>query len=141
MDVLGKSMCEATLAWLEANGFPTDRGDTLLLLRDGSQAVVDAKDRGTAMAEWMGDHGTDLFRSMVEEVKKQYAIVPSYGYVDSDVVSDAYLASGRPRISSPSATRASAASDTRARTPSSGQNLTPALEIMSAISSSPTFQV
>jgi hypothetical protein len=62
MDVLGKSMCRATLDWLEANGFPTDPGDTLLLLRDGSQAVVHAKDRGTAMAEWMGDHGTDLFR-------------------------------------------------------------------------------
>jgi len=30
MDVLGKSMCQATLDWLEANGFPTDRGDTLL---------------------------------------------------------------------------------------------------------------
>ncbi|HAN64060.1 MAG TPA: hypothetical protein DIC31_10720 [Rhizobiales bacterium] len=96
MDVLSKSMCEATLDWLEANGFPTDRGDTLLLLRDGSQAVVDAKDRGAAMAEWMGDHGTDLFRSMVEEVKEQYAIVPNYGYVDSDVVADAYLASGVP---------------------------------------------
>src|SRR6185312_10770415 len=38
MDVLGKSMCRATLDWLEANGFPTDPGDTLLLLRDGSQA-------------------------------------------------------------------------------------------------------
>jgi hypothetical protein len=96
MDVLGKSMCEATLDWLEANGFPTDPGDTLLLLRDGSQAIVDAKDSGTAMAEWMGDHGTDLFRSMVEGVKEQYAIVPSYGYVDSDVVADAYLASGVP---------------------------------------------
>ena len=31
MDVLGKSMCEATLDWLKANGFPTDPGDTLLL--------------------------------------------------------------------------------------------------------------
>jgi hypothetical protein len=96
MDVLGKSMCEATLDWLKANGFPTDPGDTLLLLRDGSQAVVDAKDRGTAMPEWMGEHGTDLFRSMVEGVKEQYAIVPSYGYVDSDVVADAFLASGVP---------------------------------------------
>jgi hypothetical protein len=96
MDVLGKSMCQATLDWLEANGFPTDPGDTLLLLRDGSQAVVDAKDRGTAMGEWMGEHGTDLFRSMVEGVKEQYAIVPSYGYVDSDDVADAFLASGVP---------------------------------------------
>jgi hypothetical protein len=54
-------MCEATLDWLEANGFPTERGDTLLLLRDGSQTVVDAKDRGAAMAEWMGDHGLTCF--------------------------------------------------------------------------------
>ena len=46
------------------------------------------------MAEWMGDHGTDFFQSMVEGVKEQYSIVPSYGYVDSDVVADAYLASG-----------------------------------------------
>ncbi|HLO24226.1 MAG TPA: hypothetical protein VK193_12510 [Methyloceanibacter sp.] len=96
MNVLGKSMCEATLDWLKANGFPTDPGDTLLLLRDGSQAVVDAKDRGTAMAEWMDEHGTDLFRSMVEGVKEKYAIVPSYGYVDSDVVADAFLATGVP---------------------------------------------
>jgi phosphatidate phosphatase PAH1 len=96
MKVLGKSMCEATLDWLEANGFPTEPGDTLLLLRDRSQAVVDAKDRGTAMAEWMGDHGTDLFRSMVEGVKKQYSIVPAYGYVDSDVIADAYLDVGVP---------------------------------------------
>ncbi|MGV1014573.1 MAG: hypothetical protein ACOYB4_06350 [Methyloceanibacter sp.] len=96
LDVLGKSMCEATLDWLEANGFPTDPGDTLLLLRDGSQAIVDAKDRGTAMAEWMGEHGTDLFHSMVEGVKEQYAIVPRYGYVDSDVGADAFLASGVP---------------------------------------------
>ncbi len=96
MKVLGKSMCQATLDWLEANGFPTEPGDTLLLLRDGSRDVVDAKDRGTAMAEWMGDHGTELFRSMVEGAKEQYAIVPSFGYVDSDVVADAYLASGVP---------------------------------------------
>ena len=96
MEVLGKSMCEATLDWLETNGFPTDPGDTLLLLRDGSKDVVDAMDRGTAMAEWMGDHGTDFFQSMVEGVKEQYSIVPSYGYVDSDVVADAYLASGVP---------------------------------------------
>ena len=96
MDVLGKSMCQATLDCLEGNGFPTGPGDTLLLLREGSQTVVDAKDRGTAMAEWMGDHGTDLFRSMVEGVREQYVIVPSYGYVDSDVVADAFLASGVP---------------------------------------------
>jgi hypothetical protein len=94
--VLCKSMCQATLDWLEANGFPTEPGDMLLLLRDGSRNVVDAKDRGTAMAEWIGDHGTELFRSMVEGAKEQYAIVPSYGYVDSDVVADAYLASGVP---------------------------------------------
>ena len=48
------------------------------------------------MAEWMGNHGTDFFQSMVEGVKEQYSIVPSYGYVDSDVVADAYLASGVP---------------------------------------------
>jgi len=143
MDVLGKSMCRATLDWLEANGFPTDPGDTLLLLRDGSQAVVDAKDRGTAMAEWMGDHGTDLFRSMVEGVKEQYALVPSYGYIDSTMWSPTPFspAGYRRRISLPSAIRASVALDTKARTPSSGQKLTPALEITSAISSSPTCLV
>jgi hypothetical protein len=130
MDVLGKSMCEATLDWLEANGFPTDSGDTLLLLRDGSQAVVDAKDRGTAMAEWMGEHGTDLFRSMVEGVRE--ASTPMLSRTP-------FLPAAYPRrTSSPSATRASAASDTKARTPSSGQNLTPALEVTFAISSSPT---
>jgi hypothetical protein len=72
MEVLGTSMCQATLDWLEANRFPTEPGDTLLLVRDGSRNVVDAKDRGTAMAEWMGDPGTELFRSMVEGAKEQY---------------------------------------------------------------------
>lgn len=92
MDVLGKSMCEATLDWLEANGFPTEPGDTLLLLRNGDTSVVDAADPGTAMAEWMGDHGTTLFTSMVDPLKQRYAIRPVYGYVDSDVVTDAFLA-------------------------------------------------
>jgi len=142
MDVLGKSMCRATLDWLEANGFPTDPGDTLLLLRDGSQAVVDAKDRGTAMAEWMGDHGTDLFRY---GRGREGAVCPSAQ------LWICRLRCGRRRLSRqrgtggayllPSAIRASVALDTKARTPSSGQKLTPALEITSAISSSPTCLV
>ena len=96
MEVLGKSMCQATLDWLQINGFPIERGDTLLLLRDGDKAVTDAKDRGTAMAEWMGDHGTKLFASMLEGVKQDLSLVPLYGYVDSDVVTDAYLEVGVP---------------------------------------------
>jgi len=110
MEVLGKSMCEATLDWLETNGFPTDPGDTLLLLRDGSKAVVDAMDRGTAMAEWMGDHGTDFFQSMVEGVKEQYSIVPSYSY-STQMWSPTPIspAVSQPGISSPSATKASVA--------------------------------
>lgn len=96
MDVLGKSMCEATLDWLEVNGFPTEPGDTLLLLRNGDKSVVDAKNPGQAMAEWMGDHGTDLFVSMVNKVDDHYAITPAYGYVDSDVVTDAFLKVGVP---------------------------------------------
>jgi hypothetical protein len=96
MDVLGKSMCQATLDWLETNGFPTESGDTLLLLRDGDKAVVDAKDPGTAMAEWMGNHGTDLFVSMVNAVRDHFSITPVYGYVDSDVVTDAFLQVGVP---------------------------------------------
>jgi len=96
MDVLGKSMCDATIDWLEANGFPTEPGDTLLLLRDGAKSVVDAKDPGMAIGEWMGEHGTDLFHSMVEQVKDRYAIVPAFGYVDSDIGADAFLESGVP---------------------------------------------
>lgn len=96
MDVLGKSMCEATLDWLHANGFPTESGDTLLLLRDGDKSVVDAPDPGTAMAEWMGDHGTDLFASMLNAVRDHFSITPSYGYADSDVVTDAFLQVGVP---------------------------------------------
>ena len=107
MEVLGKSMCEATLDWLETNGFPTDPGDTLLLLRDGSKDVVDAMDRGTAMAEWMGDHGTDFFQSMVEGVKEQYSIVPMSTQMWSPTpISPAV---SQPGISSPSATKASVA--------------------------------
>ena len=96
MEVLGKTMCEATLDWLETNGFPTEPGDTLLLLRDGDTSIVDAKDPGTAMAEWMGGHGTDLFVSMVSAVADHFSIKPMYGYVDSDVVTDAYLKVGVP---------------------------------------------
>ncbi len=96
MNVLGKSMCEATVDWLQANGFPTERGDTLVLLRDGDKSVLDAKDPGQAMAQWMGGHGTALFTSMVQGVKDRFALKPLYGYVDSDVVSDAYLAAGVP---------------------------------------------
>lgn len=94
MQVEGKSMCEATLDWLEINGFPIEPGNTLLLLRDGSSKIVDAKDRGLAMAEWMGDNGTKLFTDMVDAVKTQYNIRPIYGYADSDIVADAFLAVG-----------------------------------------------
>ncbi|MEJ8573988.1 hypothetical protein [Microbaculum marinum] len=96
MEVLGDSMCDATLGWLEANGFPTEAGDTLVLLRDGVPSVVDAPDPGSAMAEWMGGNGTALFESMVGAVKDHYAIEPRYGYVDSSVVTDAFLAVGVP---------------------------------------------
>lgn len=96
MTVQGESMCQATLDWLERNGFPVERGDTLLLLRDGAKSITDAADRGTAMAEWMGDHGTKLFASMVNAVKKELRLEPVYGYVDSDVVTDAYLEVGVP---------------------------------------------
>lgn len=96
LDVLGKTMCQATIDWLEINGFPVERENTLLLLRDGAKAVTDANDRGTAMAEWMGDHGTKLFISMVNGVKKTLNLVPVYGYVDSDVITDAYLDIGVP---------------------------------------------
>lgn len=96
MEVLGKSMCQASLDWLLENGFPVEEGDTLLLLRDGDATVTEAKDRGTAMAEWMGDHGTALIKSFVEEVKEKFGLVPSYGYVDSDVVTDAFIDVGVP---------------------------------------------
>lgn len=94
MEVLGKSMCEATRDWLYDNGFPIKPGDTLILLRDGDPSVVEAADPGNAMAEWMGDHGTDLFTSFVTTVSAEFGLDPRYGYVDSDVVSDAYIAAG-----------------------------------------------
>jgi hypothetical protein len=96
MDVLGKSMCDATLDWLETNGFPTEPGDTLLLLRDGDKSIVDATDPGAAMAEWMGANGTDLFVSMISAVNDHFSIKPKYGYVDSDVVTDAFIKVGVP---------------------------------------------
>jgi hypothetical protein len=72
---------------------------------------------------------------MVEEVKEQYA----YGYVDSDVVADAYLASGVPAahiftIGDKGVSRLGYKG-------TNAINLTPALEIMSAISSSPMSRV
>jgi hypothetical protein len=96
MHVLGKSMCDATVDWLETNGFPTERGNTLVLLRDGAKSVVDAKDPGLAMAEWMGDKGTDLFVSMAGNMDDHFSITPAYGFVDSDVVADALLKIGVP---------------------------------------------
>ena len=96
MEVLGKSMCQATLDWLLENGFPVEEGDTLLLLRNGDATVTEAKDPGTAMAEWMGDHGTALIKSFVEEVKGEFGLDPRYGYVDSDVVTDAFIDAGVP---------------------------------------------
>ncbi len=96
IEVQGQTMCEATLDWLETNGFPIERGDTLLLLRDGSKAITDAKNRGRSMAEWMGVHGTQLFASMVDNVKQSLGLQPQYGYVDSDVVADAFIQVGVP---------------------------------------------
>src|SRR5262249_18016064 len=56
-----KACARRRLTGYRGMDFRAGPGDTLVLLREGSQTVVDAKDRGTAMAEWMGDHGTDLF--------------------------------------------------------------------------------
>ena len=44
------------------------------------------------MAEWMGDHGTDLFTSMVNAVRDHFSITSTYGYV----VADAFLQVGVP---------------------------------------------
>jgi len=96
MEVLGKSMCDATLDWLHLNGFPVEEGNTLLLLRDGDPSITEARDPGSAMGQWMGEHGAALFTSFVDEVKKKYGLDPRYGYVDSDVVTDAFIASGVP---------------------------------------------
>ena len=90
----GKTMCEASLDWLTENGFPTEPGDTVLLLRDGDRSVVDAENPGKAMAEWMGVHGTNLFIAFVDQVKSRFGITPAYGYVDSSVISDAFLEVG-----------------------------------------------
>jgi hypothetical protein len=96
MEIVGKTACQATLDWLYGNGFPIDPANTLLLLRDLPDSVVDAKDPGLAMANWMGDNGTQAFHEMIEAVKDHYAIVPTYGYVDSDVVTQAFIDSGVP---------------------------------------------
>lgn len=96
LEIVGKTACEATLDWLHANGFPTGEGETILLLADGSKSVLDAKDRGTAMAEWMGEHGTQLVQDMVIPLKGRYDINTAYGYADSDVVTDGFIASGIP---------------------------------------------
>lgn len=96
LDVLDKTMCQATLDWLEVNGFPIQQGQTLLLLRDGAKEVVDAKNRGLAMANWMGDNGTNLFVSMTSGVASEFNLTPLYGYVDSDVITDAFIDLGVP---------------------------------------------
>lgn len=94
MQVMGRSMCQATLDWLAAEGFPTEPGNTLLLLRDGAPEVTGAENPGAAMGAWMGAHGSDLFVSMLQGVMDRHDVAPVYGYVDSGVVADAYLAVG-----------------------------------------------
>jgi len=96
LDVDGKTMCQATLDWLENNGFPIQQEHTLLLLRDGDDEVVNAKNRGDAMANWMGDNGTKLFVSMVNGAKAEFNLTPVYGYADSDVITDAFIDLGVP---------------------------------------------
>lgn len=73
-----------------------EEGDTLLLLRDGDVSVTEAKDTGTAMGDWMGNHGTELIKSFIEEVKERFGLDPRYGYADSDVVVDAFIDAGVP---------------------------------------------
>ena len=94
--IKGKNGCDASLAWLQSHGFPTENGDTLLLLQKGPAKIMDAQDRGQAMAEWMGDNGTALFTRFVDSLKSAYGLVPRYGYVDSDVVAQAFLNVGVP---------------------------------------------
>jgi len=94
MTVNGKSMCDASLDWLAENGFPTEAGDTVLLLRDGDRSVVEADDPGQVMGEWMGSNGTGLFISFVDEVKSRFHVTPVYGYADSSVISDAFIEVG-----------------------------------------------
>jgi hypothetical protein len=94
--IKGKNGCEASLAWLTSYGFPTEKGDTLLLLQKGPAKIMEAENRGQAMAEWMGDHGTALFTEFVNSVKSAYGLVPRYGYVDSDGDVQAYLNVGVP---------------------------------------------
>ena len=68
MMIAGKTSCQATLDWLRANGFPTERDQTLLLLHDGSDSVIKAKNPGQAMAEMMGEQGTRLFTKMLAPI-------------------------------------------------------------------------
>ena len=96
MEIIGKTSCAATLDWLHANGFPTEEGETLVLLSDGPESVIGARDPGTAMAEWMGKQGTKMFQNMLRPLLERYGIKIVYGYVDSDVVTDAFIASGVP---------------------------------------------
>jgi hypothetical protein len=91
LEVMGQSMCDATLAWLYDHGFPTEKGDTLLLLADAPDSVTKAADKGLAMASYAGDKGTGIIVDMIDAVKDHYAIDPQYGYVDSDVVANAFL--------------------------------------------------
>ena len=94
LEITGKTSCAATLDWLQANGFPTQEGGTLLLLSDGPTSVLDAKNRGHAMADWMGEQGTQMFQNMLNPLTARYAIDLAYGYADSDVVTDAFIDSG-----------------------------------------------
>lgn len=96
MMIAGKTSCQATLDWLRANGFPTERDQTLLLLHDGSGSVIKAKNPGQAMAEMMGEQGTQMFTKMLAPLIAGYKLKLAYGYVDSDEVTDAFIASGVP---------------------------------------------
>jgi len=96
LDVMGRPMCDATLAWLHAHAFPTGKGDTLLLLADAPDSVTEAANKGEAMASYAGEKGTALFVAMLDALKDHYGTDLRYGYVDSDVVSDAFLKAGIP---------------------------------------------
>jgi len=96
LDVMGRSMCDATLAWLHEHGFPTEKGDTLLLLTDAPDSVTKAANKGDAMANYAGEKGTALFVEMLDALKDHYGVDLRYGYVDSDVVTDAFLKVGIP---------------------------------------------
>jgi len=96
LQVNGMSMGDATLKWLHDYGFPTEPDRTVLLLSDGPVSVTDAENRGQAMADYMGDHGTDLVSAMLAKLGSSTKISYDYGYADSDVVLKAFFKTGIP---------------------------------------------